>query len=539
VTDRSVEIDQAEARLHGALFATVGGARPLVTPQQVMQAIAASFNVTPDNMSVAASELEDFLIFLPDDHSTDRVFNGGAPFHALGFTLFFRCWTRVEHSQAFALPTFIHVELRDIPAHAWSKSTVQQLLGPACWVQSVQVATQSRRELLVFRLLVWCRRSDLLPPAVDLFIPEPAVAVLDHSSEKPGLTYPVRLRVLDGSDQGHRRRRHRRHHRSSPPQPSSETVAPTAQRVPVHARLRPSSSGHVEAAHSPTTCGASHALNALPAQDVAVSCTPASPVPNMTSLLRLEDRCSAGIEKLPSDLRREPVSPVPACRAIEDIQANGLGPPSSCQNGPLQEMSGSDDDLGPPSSGQTGPENLSSVSPWPGLDSAAQDSILRSVDSPPLLQEPRDDHGEDLAGSVASILPTSPVQPGSGSPSAGAAPSSPASPQGSSGPAVEDRRTSAGVKLVVYSRCQTTPRSALVVSTTHDDQSTPQASSFISKLSKVVENGRVQPPPMPKRRPKLPPGVTPWRSCWIAGLDADAYQQQVPGHTRSKKTLMH
>jgi hypothetical protein len=69
-----------------------------------------------------------------------------------------------------------------------------------------------------------------------------------------------------------------------------------------------------------------------------------------------------------------------------------------------------------------------------------------------------------------------------------------------------------------------------------DDQSTdtPQASSFIGKMSKAVENGRLQPSLMLKRHPKLPLG-----GHRIAGLGAEPHQQQVPGHSRSKKTLMH
>jgi hypothetical protein len=35
------------------------------------------------------------------------------------------------------------------------------------------------------------------PPTVDLFIPELAVADPNHTSEKPGFTNPVRLRVLE------------------------------------------------------------------------------------------------------------------------------------------------------------------------------------------------------------------------------------------------------------------------------------------------------------------------------------------------------
>jgi hypothetical protein len=171
-----------------------------------------------------ASEPEDFVVFLPDSPSTDRVFNGGALLHAPGFSLFFRRWTRVAHGQVAALPTFVHVELWGIPAHAWSKSTAQQLLGLACWVQAVHSATEAHQELRAFHLSAWCRQPDKIPPVVDLFIPEPTMVAPDQSAKKPGFTFPVRIRVLEtiqadgspppsppaGLDQGRRCRRHRR-----------------------------------------------------------------------------------------------------------------------------------------------------------------------------------------------------------------------------------------------------------------------------------------------------------------------------------------
>jgi hypothetical protein len=108
VIDRSAEIDKVEARLRCALFASVGGAHPAVSPQQVQQAISSSFNIAEDGLSVATSEPDDFVIFLPDSPSTDKVFNGGALLHAPGFSLFFRRWTRVAHGEATALPAFVH-----------------------------------------------------------------------------------------------------------------------------------------------------------------------------------------------------------------------------------------------------------------------------------------------------------------------------------------------------------------------------------------------------------------------------------------------
>jgi hypothetical protein len=60
----------------------VGGTWPVVTADQVRQAIAHSFNVALEAMVVAAAEPEDFIVFLPDVTTANQVFNRGAPLQA-------------------------------------------------------------------------------------------------------------------------------------------------------------------------------------------------------------------------------------------------------------------------------------------------------------------------------------------------------------------------------------------------------------------------------------------------------------------------
>jgi hypothetical protein len=109
-----------------------------------------SFNVALEAMVVAAAEPEDFIVFLPDVATADRVFNGGALLQAPSFPLFFRCGTRVAHVEAAALLSLVQVELRNIPAQVWWRSTTQQLLGGGCWVQELHADTVALRDLSVF-----------------------------------------------------------------------------------------------------------------------------------------------------------------------------------------------------------------------------------------------------------------------------------------------------------------------------------------------------------------------------------------------------
>lgn len=58
----------------------------------------------------------------------ERVYNGGLPFHGLGFTLFFKWLSRFAHADAAVLPDYIVGEIISVPAHAREFATAQQLL---------------------------------------------------------------------------------------------------------------------------------------------------------------------------------------------------------------------------------------------------------------------------------------------------------------------------------------------------------------------------------------------------------------------------
>jgi hypothetical protein len=357
------------------------------------------------------AEPEDFIVYLPDSVTTDRVFNGGPPFHAPGFSLFFRRWTRVAHGQAAVLPSFIQVELRGIPVHAWRKDTMQQLLGKACWVQSVEANTTAQQDLVVFRVSAWCRQPDLIPAGVDLFIPDPVTAGWDQSMEKPGISYPVKLRVVvypspegsppsppDEPDQG-RRRRHRRCHRSSPPRLSSvgaHQAANTPLRPPVHTRLGPTTS-HMELLRSSSTCKAPRTFNAVSPDGATPNASPSSPVSKAATELMMalptDNRCGTRDEEdLPGSV---PSSLVP-CDGHAWLQSS---------NGPPLGGSGPDRPQVLPSSPELHQEQAQQEDfsdRTPASFSRVDDcQVFGSV----LPQEASGGSVEDLAVSIASILP--------------------------------------------------------------------------------------------------------------------------------------
>jgi hypothetical protein len=190
------------------------------------------------------------------------VFNGGSPLHGLGFSLFFKRWMRLTHAKAAVLPTFVLVGLRGIPAHAWERSTTQQLLGPSCWVQGLHEDTAARRDLSAFRVSAWCMCPGCIPSVTSLFIADPAMAgdAGELPSEKKGLVYPIEVSLIEGPIAGGdpplwepfgRERRHRRRWRRRSPSIRPPALGPasaaskSSQRPSIHSRMGPSVSQRV------------------------------------------------------------------------------------------------------------------------------------------------------------------------------------------------------------------------------------------------------------------------------------------------------
>jgi hypothetical protein len=82
----SESIDCAEATLRCALPVTIGGSRLPISAQQVCDAVVGSFSVNLASLAVAPTEPKDFILFLPDGATVDRVHNGGAPLHRPAFS---------------------------------------------------------------------------------------------------------------------------------------------------------------------------------------------------------------------------------------------------------------------------------------------------------------------------------------------------------------------------------------------------------------------------------------------------------------------
>jgi hypothetical protein len=140
VMEFSAEMAREEAALRRALFVTVVGTRLEVLAVDIIEEIAQSFNVNTYNMSIHRAMPEDFLLFLPDEVMVSRVFNGGRIFRGPQFDLVFERWTCYANASAATLPALVDVEIRGIPAHAWSRAIADQLLRDSCIIADLHPA---------------------------------------------------------------------------------------------------------------------------------------------------------------------------------------------------------------------------------------------------------------------------------------------------------------------------------------------------------------------------------------------------------------
>ena len=172
VLDFSTEMAREEAALRKALLVTVTGTRPEVLAVDIIEEIAQSFNVNRANMSIHRTLPEDFLVFFPDEDTVSRVLNGGKIFRGPQFDLVFKRWTRCANASTASLPVLLDVEIRGIPAHAWSRATAEQLLRDSCIIDELHPATVLKSDFSSFMLRAWCINPAKLHRNMDLLITE-------------------------------------------------------------------------------------------------------------------------------------------------------------------------------------------------------------------------------------------------------------------------------------------------------------------------------------------------------------------------------
>ncbi|KAK1618393.1 hypothetical protein QYE76_023910 [Lolium multiflorum] len=220
IVRRTAAMDDLERRLQCSLVAYVGGSRPAVSCDQVAEALVQRVGIPRAAFTVHRFRPEDFLVVFAAPEVMERVSARKSVPYAF-FTLFFRRWTRQALAQRVVMRSKVHLAVEGIPAHAWEKEVVQQLVGSSCSLEQLAPETASRADLGVFRAEAWTTDLEEIPPVRDLWVPEPNLsAAAAEGSRQPRsahrdrelglLKYKVLVHVerveefvlLDGVDRG-------------------------------------------------------------------------------------------------------------------------------------------------------------------------------------------------------------------------------------------------------------------------------------------------------------------------------------------------
>jgi hypothetical protein len=131
----------AEADLAHAVIVSVIGDGPLAEASVVAAAIAARLDVEANGLVLRRASASSYLLVLPDLNSVEFLIGLRQPLRSTNFSLLCKKWSRLVGATGKVLPWLIDVELRNIPNHVWETSTVEHLLSPHVWIQSVHQDT--------------------------------------------------------------------------------------------------------------------------------------------------------------------------------------------------------------------------------------------------------------------------------------------------------------------------------------------------------------------------------------------------------------
>jgi hypothetical protein len=172
-----------------------------VEATRLLQAV---FNLGPEDMSIRPFSPEDFLVLCRETRDRDRMVAAGIA-QGPAFSLALRGWIRQAHATAVDLPFLLPLELKGVPADAWTRHTADVLLDGVGFVVDVDAPTAHREDMSSFR--VWVRALDpsRVPSSRPLFIEEPPAPEVRprgrHRGPPPSrhvktLRYDVRFRPL-------------------------------------------------------------------------------------------------------------------------------------------------------------------------------------------------------------------------------------------------------------------------------------------------------------------------------------------------------
>ena len=94
------------------------------------------------------------------------------PLPRANMVLRFRHWNRLATADSETMRYRVLLEIRGLPAHAWSAATAQIILGDACATPEPIPTTAAKADLRRFQMAVWCSNPDLITNEVVIRILE-------------------------------------------------------------------------------------------------------------------------------------------------------------------------------------------------------------------------------------------------------------------------------------------------------------------------------------------------------------------------------
>jgi hypothetical protein len=185
-------MSRAEEDLATAVVIMVFGNLDVVSANDIAASLASRLEV--DEGSLVIRQLSaSFLLMLLSDRLVQQLCGRWSVVRANSFSLSCKRWSRLMNSSGSTLPQLLEVELDGIPVHAWEVPTVESLLSPFAWIESVHEDTLQLRNLSSFCCSIWCLDPVSIPPARDLWVVEPLQLGIREGSGVRSLVYLVNI----------------------------------------------------------------------------------------------------------------------------------------------------------------------------------------------------------------------------------------------------------------------------------------------------------------------------------------------------------
>ncbi|CAL5019855.1 unnamed protein product [Urochloa decumbens] len=172
----------------------VAGTRPDITSAEVKTYLETRFGVAPGTFLVYPHRPEDFLIMFRDAEAMLHVLHSPIPVD--GLRLVFKRWRREAWATASQMDFRLRIRITGVPAHLWTRSTAQDILGSSCGVISLAPETESKASLREYLVSVGCVHPDLVPNEKIMVAPLPST----NLDVLPCLHYKAFIDILEVTD---------------------------------------------------------------------------------------------------------------------------------------------------------------------------------------------------------------------------------------------------------------------------------------------------------------------------------------------------